>query len=266
VGNITYARPSDNVAGSATITASADDAAYPAANLADLIASKPAKLTGTSGNWVFAFSAPQRVDLVALIHHNLTAGLDVKIQGNATNAWTSPTFSQAITIPAYQEDGFPVCPFLDLTGLSGYSTSGFQYWRLLINAANAAAVAIGDVVLAALKRTLEVNVSWGATEEEEHPLIEHVTDYGVSTIYDLGTKRRRFAGQTETTDAGLASLRSLYRDARGRARPWLLVPDPSVNEAWLVRFQETKQQRALVFLNANQLAFNVEEVSRGLAL
>lgn len=267
MANILYARASDNVAALATtITASAADAEYPAAYLVDLNPAKPGKLTTTTGSWVFAFASARRVDVVALIHHNLTAGLEVRIQGNATDAWGSPTFNQQITIPAYHEDGFSVCPFLDLTGLAGYSASGFLFWRVVVVGVNAAPVAIGEICLIGTKRTLEVNVSWGAQDGEEHPIVEHRTDHGVSTIVDLGTKWRTFAGEIDGTDVAFASRRSLFRDARGRARPWLFIPDPSVNDAWFVRFQETRDARGMMFLDRNLLGFPVEEVSRGLVL
>lgn len=269
MANLLYARPSDNVAPSAAvITASAPDADpdYAAASIVDLDPAKPSKLTTTTGNWVFDFGTAQRVDVAAIIHHNLTAGLEVRIQGHATDAWGAPSFNQPIVIPAYHEDGFPACPFLDLTTLAGYSAGGFRFWRLVVVGTNAAAIAIGEVLLLALKRSVEVNLSWGATEEEEHPLIEHRTDHGVSSITGLGTTWRELAGDLDTTDAGWQSVRSLRRDARGRARGWLAVPDPTLNDALFVRFLETRGGRVFTFLDRNGVAFRLQEVSRGLPL
>lgn len=268
MGKLLYARPSDNVAPLATaVTASAGDAGYPAANLVDQDPAKPAKLTTTSGNWVFNLPVgSRRVDVVALIHHNLTAGLEVRIQGNTTDSWSSPSFNQLITIPAYHEDGFSVCPFLDLTGLSGYTTGGFQFWRVAVIGTNAANVAIGEVVLASLKRQLEVNLHWGAEDHDEHPTIEHRTSHGVVRTYDLGCKVRRLKGEVETSDAGLASLRSLHRDARGRVKPFVMVPDPDVNDAWFVRFDDTRFGRSMVFVDRSHVLVGFEELSRGLPL
>lgn len=265
MAKIVYARPGDNIAAlvAPTVQSGAEDTTYPAAGLKDLNPAKPAKLTSTTGAWLWDFGVAKSVDLVAIIHHNLTAGLNVRIQANAANAWGAPSIDQAITIPAYQEDGFPVSPFVDLTGINPRS---YRYWRLVVVAANGAPVAIGEVVLAATKRTFEINVSWGAREQEEHPIIEHRTDHGVSIIYDLGTKWRTFAGELETTDAGLSSLRSLARDARNRARPFLLIPDPDINDAWFVRLLEPNFEHEHTFINQRKLSVRFQEVSRGLPL
>lgn len=261
-----YTRPSENVTVNATITASAADASYPAANLGDLDPSKPAKLTTTSGNWVFDYGSAQRVDVFALIHHNLTAGLDVKLQGNATNSWGAPTLSTAITIPTYHEDGFPVNPWLDVTGVSGYSTSGFRFWRLLINAASGANVAIGEVVMATTKRQLETNISRGAEDRDEHPTIEHRTLHGVSRIYDLGTKIRRLTCKVTAKDTGFASLQSLARGASVRVKPFLIVRDTSVNDAWFVRLGDTSFSQTLPYVGRHEVPLVFEELSRGLVL
>lgn len=269
MSNLIYGRPTDNVTANATITASAADAAYPATNIKDLDPAKPSKMTTTTGNWVFDFGSAQRVDIIALIHHNLTAGLSVRIQGNATNVWTSPTLDQAIAIPTYHEDGFCVNPFLDLTGLAGYSVSGFRFWRLVVVGTNAANIAIGECVMLSLKRTLEINLSWGAEDTDAHPTIEHTTAYGVTRVYDLGVKLRALRGEIpDTTDVGLASLQALHRSAHGRAKPFLIVPDPVLNDAWMVRFDASTSTllRTMKFVDVNRLAIGFDECGRGLPL
>src|SRR4051812_42948013 len=205
MSTVAYGRSSDNVAANATVLASAEDATYPATFLVDLDPAKPAKLTTTTGSWTFTFAAAQRVDAVALIHHNLTAGLEVRVKASADNFATT-ALNTTITIPAYREDGFPVSPFVDLRAVSGYTTGGYQYWRIHIVGTNAAAVAIGEVVLIATLRSLEVNVAWGLQDSEEHPIVEHVTDFGVVTVYEYGTLLRSFVAMVQdTTDAGAAS-------------------------------------------------------------
>ena len=67
-----YCRPTDIVTAHATITASAADSEYPAALLGDSDPAHPAKLTTTSGWWLFDFGSAQSLDLVALIQHNRT--------------------------------------------------------------------------------------------------------------------------------------------------------------------------------------------------
>jgi len=268
MGRAIYSKYSDYVGPNATVTVNTgtEDLTYPAANLVNRIPSLPAQLTGTSGSWVLDFGAAQRVDWVGIPHHNLDAGLSVLIQMNATNAWGGPSFSQAITIPAYQQDGFNPGPWLDLTGLAGYSAGGFRFLRLLINAANSQAVKIGELMVVSNKRVLEPNINWPAKKPVQRPIIENVTDYGVSTIYDLGVTRRRWGGDLDTSDAIAATMLDWWFGTRGRARPHAFVPDESVNEAWLVRFADDQVDLTQEVVDRNSIPLSIQEVSRGLFL
>lgn len=267
MGRMIYGRYSDNVVPLATLAVESgtEDPDYLAANLGDLVPAIPAQLTTTTGAWTLDFGADQRIDLVALPHHNLDAGLEVRIQGNAADSWIGPTLNTTITIPAYRGDGFPGGAWKDLTGVAGYSTSGFRWWRLAIIGANAANVKIGEFVALSHKRTLNPNISWGAARQDERPVIENVTDYLVSTIYDLGVTRRSIAGELDTSDAGLADIRTWWEDTRGRARPFLLIPDEDVNEAWFVRWAGNLNP-TLVLTDRNTIPLEFQEVSRGLYL
>lgn len=268
MGAVLFGKRTDNVAPAATLSiqSGSGDATYPPANLVNLNPAKPSKLTTTTGAWVFDFGSARRIDVAAIIHHNLTAGLNVRLQGNATNAWGGPTLDAPFTIPAYFDDGFPTNPWIDLTGVAGYSVSGFQYWRLVVVGVNAAAVAIGEVWLGSTKRVLSPNIIWGERANEKRPLVENRTSYGVSQIYDIGTTIRKFTGQIDTTDAGRDTLRSWWRDTRGRFYPFLLVPDLDNNDALYVRWSTEDLERVLQFLNRNTLTLEFEEVSRGLPL
>lgn len=267
MGRARYGRYSDNVAPSATVTVNAGsaDPDYPATNLNDLVVARPAQLTTTTGAFSFAFLAQQRVQLVAIPHHNLSAGLEVRIQANPTDTWLAPAFNRVITIPAYRADGLPPGAWLDLTTQPGYDPAGWQYWRLAIVGVNAAPVKITEVILLATMRTLNPNISWGARRPEQRPIIENVTDYGVSTIYDLGVTKRRLEGEVDTTDAGLADISAWWQDCRGRARGCLLIPDEDVNDAWFVRWT-TDLDPTLNMVDRNTIPVGFEEVSRGLIL
>lgn len=268
MGRAIWSKYTDYVGPNATITVNTgvEDTTYPAANLCNRIPSKPAQLTGTTGSWVLDFLAAQRVDWVGIPHHNLDAGLDVKIQMNATNAWGGPSFSQPITIQTYRQDGFPVGAWLDLTVLGGYSAGGFRYLRFLVNGANSVAVKIGELMVLSNKRILNPNVNWPVKKPEQRTIIENTTDYGVSTIYDLGVTRRRFSGDLDVSDAITADMVDWWRGTRGRARPFAFVPDESVNEAWLARFGGDQVALDQQIVDRNSIPLDVEEVSRGLVL
>lgn len=269
MGRTLYAHPSDNVAGLVTpvVNTGTEDPDYPAAYLVDGNPARPAQLTTTSGSWVWDFGAAQRVDLVAIPMHNLAAGVDVKIQGHTANSWGTPSLSVAIPIPTYREDGFPFGSWVDLTGAGGYSTGGYRYWRVVVTNA-AVAIKVGEVLLLATKRTLNPNVKWGVREPEDRALVEHRTEYQVSTVYDLGVTMRGLEGDLETTAAGLAALRLWWRSCRGRSRACVLIPDENVNDVWLVRFagRAARLEPSLLALDYAAIPLEFEEVGRGLVL
>jgi hypothetical protein len=49
-----------------------------------------------------------------------------------------------------------------------------------------------------------------------------------------------------------------------RVRPWVLIPDVDVNEAWIVRFEDNRWSRTRETLNHNIFPFRVKELSRGI--
>lgn len=265
MANLLFQKPTDNIAAAATLTVNTgtEDAAYPAANLVDLNPAKPAKLTTTTGSWVFDFGTAANVDLVAIIHHNLDAGLNVRIQANATDSWGAPSLNQVITIPAYRSDGFPINPFKDLTGVSPRS---YRYWRLVVVGVNSAAVQIGEVWLGATLRTLAVNIRWNYEENDDQPLIEHNTDFRVRTVYSYGVSIRRLVAQLTTTDGGAAELYDWWRSCRGRAHPMLIALDADINDCMMARFNMSYMKSNREFVDYNPIDLDFIEVSRGLVL
>lgn len=267
MGRAVYGHYSENVAPNATVTVQSgtEDPDYLAANLVDLNPSKPAQLTGTTGAWLLDWGAAQRVDWVLLPMHNLDAALNVRVQMNATDSWGAPTVDAAIVIPTYREDGLPVGSWLDLTAAGGYSASGFRYLRLVVVGANSAAVKVGEFLTFSRKRTLNPNISWGAQAPEQRLAQVNQTDAGVKMMYDLGTTLRTFRGELDTTDAGLAAVRSWWRDSRGPIFPWGFVFDEDVNEGVMARWGNTIDP-TLAINDRNTMPIAIEELSRGLVL
>jgi len=266
MGRAIYSHYEDNVAPNATVTVNTgtEDPDYLAANLVDQNPAKPAQLTTTTGSWVLDWGTAQRVDWVLLPMHNLTAGLEVRVQQNATSSWGSPTVNAQIVIPAYAGDR-PVGSWLDLTAQAGYSTGGFRYLRLVVVGVNAAAVKVGELAAYSTKRVLNPNVSWGARMPMARLATSNVTDGGVDLAFDFGVTIQQFSGELDTTDAGLAAVKSWWHSCRGQVRPFGLVPDEDVNEAWLAKWAGGIDP-TLVINDRNQMQIQLKEVSRGLAL
>lgn len=264
MANLLYQYPSDQrLSGSVTITPSTEDTEYPKANLYDSNPAKPFKFTATTGNIVFNFGSAVAVNFFAIIHHNLTAALsNVAIQANSSDAWGAPPLNQTITVPSYEQDGFPVNPFVDLSAIS----NTYQYWRLNFGTANAAAIALGEVWFGATKRTLTKNVRWGMSDTVERNLIEHVTDYGVSTIYDLGSKIRSYSFEIASGVTAMNEVETWWDACHGRALPMVIALDPSTNDCRMVRFADPVRTISRETSNHRIFTFGLREVSRGLVL
>lgn len=264
-----YSLPSDDLlaAFNPTITASAEDPAYPVSNWAFRYPAHPSKMLTDTGDWVFDFGAPANVAAFALIYHNFDEGLLVKLQWNSSNSWGAPVGEQIIPIPAATEDGYSVSPWIEVTGSPTY-----QFWRLVISGSpgNSQALMLGRPYFSGALRDLGdvegigQDVRWGVQELEEQNLIEHRTEIGVEHIYDIGDARGRFDGELALYDSTAAALISLARSARMRVFPWLLIADTAVNKARMVRFVENRWQRTRETINHNIFPFSVQELARGL--
>jgi len=266
-----YSLPTDQVADAATITVDTgtEDSDYPKANLVDGNVGKPAKLTGKTGSWTFDFGSAQRVDYVVLGPHNLDAGLSVKFQGNASASWSSPTVDTTIVIPAVGDDNQRVTAWKDVTGVTGYATGGFRYWRLEVAGTNTANVALGEVWLGSLKRVLATDMGrtyrWGYALDEKRRVVEQQTEYGIITTYDLQTRMRALEVELRLSDAGLTALLTWHRAMRGRHYPTIFVPDTTVNDAWWIRLpRDVSIVRR--YTNVNDLTFVLDELAAGLPL
>lgn len=261
-----HARASDNVAPDATLSQSvgAVETAYPLTALIDGTFGKPCKWTGLTGDVIFDHGAPVTIALVAFGPHNLTAGLGgVKLQRNATNSWGSPSLDTTITIPPYRADGTSNNPWKDLTAVAGYGA--YRYTRLHISTANGAAIQIGEVWLVTAKRALDRNFQIGFNEETIAKGLEHRTEFGVVKTYGLGVSYRMLRMPVRGTDDDRDDLVTWYLDARGRRDVVLVVPDPTVNDAWFCRLPATLPITRQ-WTDVADVDLLLEEVVRGPAL
>lgn len=267
MGDFRYALRSDDVTQNATWAVHTGTAVsqYESSHIGTDVIARPAKLSETYGSWYADFSSAQRVDAVVLPMYNFQAGLTVRIQGSSTTSFTTPSLNHLITIPAYRDDGFPYGAWQHLATATGYSTGGYRYWRLTVESTNSAAIAT-KVKLLAEVQTLTPNVAWGAVQQDDRKLIEHETDYGVSSIYDLGISRRAMTAELWGPDTQRDAVRDLWQSTRGRVYPFVVIPDAAENDAWFVRFLSPALDVSLARPDRNPMSVGFQEVSRGLVL
>lgn len=256
-----YALPSDDLAGTATtVVASAEDTGYPALNLIAPsntghlnLPSRPAKLTTTSGYWDLTFAAPIDVVAAALVYHNFDSGLSgVELDHGAG------TIPIPIPTKPGDDDDWTLSPWV------AFNTVSSATWRLNVGGTNSQAVQVGRLLLLGTLRQLETDVRYGGEDQEGRLFLAQPTEVGIETLYDLFDVRRAFNGQFGFRQTETDALRALWRSARNRIQPWLLIPDEDVNDAWFVRFEDDAYSRTAETIGFNTHPFRVRELSRGL--
>lgn len=217
---ILYARHSDLRSGDTiSITAGDEDTDYPKENVTDRKARTVGKFTGMSGTYRRTFSGAVEVVAAAFINTNATAIQLTNDQG----------LDEAITIPATPEDGIPIDPWIDIRDVA--NTTAAQ-WNAALTGPTG--VYLGEFLLVATLRSLDGLWTPQPVERDAHPSVHHETDGGVDLDLGLGVRTRE-ADLTVRDDEGRAALLSLQRDQLGRVRPWLLIPNSGLNDAWFVK-------------------------------
>jgi len=275
--DLEYAHPSDDLSRlfTATLTAGSQaSGAYTPAELRNDNPAHPFKADSTTFRLLWDFGSAVPVEYVVLVHHNFTPGLTgVTFAMGSTGATSS--FTRSFTIRSYHEDLFPVNEHLDLRDV----TPTYRYASLEVSSANVVPCALGKFPILTRVRALDGHLLVESTPEDDeaHPLVEHKTDVGVSTIYSHGTRLRWLRGDKIQQDSDAVALRSWNRATQGRSIPFVLIPhtlndhaaatSPLVEqeEAWIARWEDQNLPRTYIgpdLLSRYRLKF--EEVSRGL--
>ncbi len=231
-----YVHPSDVVAVSAlTAQIGTADAAYPLVNATDFSQAKiaaPSKLVEVTGAWQADLGSTKRVDLVVL-WVNVDEALVIDVQMHASASWGAPTVNGHLTMPARRADGFARKVFLDLRAVSGYTTSGLRYLRINVAGTNSAPLGLKLLAFSRI-RQLGVDFQWGVADDEQHLGIVMKTDAGVRWGYDLAAAPRGLKGSALLTDADAETVREWFRACAGVVKHTVIIPEPTVNDAWLV--------------------------------
>src|SRR3990167_2218268 len=92
----------DNLGLNATWSASTEVATLPAANLGTANRNRACRTTSKATQWFKAdLGSALAVGAAALVSPNVTQTATIVIEGNATDAWGAPTYSQALVPWSY---------------------------------------------------------------------------------------------------------------------------------------------------------------------
>jgi len=265
-----YCRPTDIVTSSATVTVEtgteSTDAHYQRPSLYDLDPSVPMKFTTTGPcRLVFAFGSPQHLDAVFLPNHNLDPGLNVRVQGNSSNSWSTPALDVPLLIRDRELDGHCLRPWVNLARFEPYegspsssrSPSGsqspssslsvsmsqsysvspspspaadpsYQYWSIYLPT-NSTAPQLGEVILVSYLRQFIRPLTFGVARTVSRGYIPALeTEYGVKLYYDQNVKTWLFGATIKGTTSDLQSMHDLLDACRGPVYPFVFVLDDSV--------------------------------------
>jgi hypothetical protein len=138
---------------------------------------------------------------------------------HTSNSWGAPDVNLAFTIPAFDKDGFPPRIWLDVKGLVPVQATRTKQWRrLVVVGANAVNGSSGNSRSTNNEQLSPRNISWPLRREFIKRVIAQETDYGVESIYRLGSKIELPSADIRTTDAGELQIKDWWNPATARPR------------------------------------------------
>jgi hypothetical protein len=176
---------------------------------------RPIRATGTTFSATITPLSAGEVGLVAVAHHNLTAAVTF---GGDITATVTPG-----TVPP---NGIPLNPYAAITPVAGVdnitiSTTG-----------NTSTVVIGEVIAGRMRTLTRPVYSQDETGMEDFTRTMAL-DLSSMPPYDGGLYRRTWSGKFIVATATRDLITAWYQAQRAGTRPSLIVPEPSVNDAWL---------------------------------
>lgn len=112
----------NNIVNTASLSASSENPSYPLENLQDNLVASKYRTTSELAQGLVISLASSQASYIFIDNHNITAGATIQIQGNNTDVWGAPAFSENIT----HSSGLITHEFS-----AGVQT--YNFWRLYIN-------------------------------------------------------------------------------------------------------------------------------------
>lgn len=271
--NLRYYLPTDRVTGTPTLETGTARTGYGVTLATDLDPSTPTWITGTSIGYLTNFGAPQRIDTVYILAHNLYNASNLHLQmHSAATGWGAPDgVDMPITIPAPYGDGFTYHIRVDVAAFQPTVGSRTRQWLRIANlSANNVTVAIGEVWMAAIaERQLAAgSLRWPFEQPRQRLTAMATSKHGVDTVYDYGGIERKLIGSIPATDQDVDDIRNLEAVCHYNATPFPITLSPADSKArWaepmLVKFIESPSAVPYGHTNLTEVRFAVKEMGRG---
>lgn len=201
---------------STVITAGNENSLFPASNIADPRSTKVFRTeTGTlTTEIVFDFQTTESVDSVLIKGHHLdglgTTGAIV-VEANATDEWTSPSFSTSFTPDATFNFGYV-----------GFATQSYRYWRITATASSGY-LEIGKLFIGAMIELTNNNIDYGWTIEEKDLSKVSKNTYGQKFV-DVKTTQKMLKAQLKLLNKSELDTMLTMFDTNGISEPvWVIV-------------------------------------------
>lgn len=200
---------------STTITASTENAFFPADNLQDPRSTKVYRSTASSASVVFDMGAASQIDTVAIVPH-FTNGLgftgDILLEANATNVWGAPSFTTTLTSGTDIDLEFEVA-------YKEFSVQNLRYWR--VSAAGASYVELSRVYLG-LRNTVgdrSINYGWKYKLDDNSKITKNL--YG-QRFSDQINRQKEFSFNFSNLDKTQVDDWFLINDYNGITKPMFM--------------------------------------------
>ncbi len=219
-----YARPDEIktyplVSGTmGSVSSSSVDAAYFADSLIAGWPGTPTRWTVSNPSGTVTLPAAGAIDLVVVSHHKLVAGTTITFGSGIT---------VVVTVPTWPTDGIPRNPYNTLTSVPG--VTGFAFTV----AGNTGDAIIGEI-LAASSRSLTLPFYTDDKRGQTDFAREMPTEQSSVPPYRRGLAARApWKGRYVLTTAQRDEVDAWFLSQCEGTRPSIVIPDTTVNDAWV---------------------------------
>lgn len=206
--------------------------------------------------------------LLGIIHTTPEAGEEVRFMADNSANWAAPAIDVTLEVPGWIGAGdtrWPRNIWLDISAIEGFDPLGYLSFLVAFGRDTPLAQDLEIGELRMHSTVYDVDIDRGRKEEPERPDIEHRTSFGYRTVYPYGTRIEVLQGvMGGLGEADVAGLKAQWDDVGARAHPFLVVPDVSEPDAFLVKWESTDLGLDRATKVQGQMGFRMVEVARGL--